>query len=187
MAVRVGRSGRWTDRIEDLVAWVLLAVGLLAVLFGCVLGIGIHDRLIQQSRIEALDRTPTSATLLERAPTIASPYATEAPVGVHATWQDRSGTTHTGLVTAPQGLDADDTLPIWIDGSGAAVPAPTSSGDAIAVAAMVVGIVILGSATVLAALWAILRRILLAYNCAAWEREWREVAPMWSRGEGRCS
>jgi hypothetical protein len=38
---------------------------------------------------------------------------------------------------------------------------------------------------VLAVVWAILGRVLMAYNSAAWEQEWRQVAPLWSRGEGR--
>ena len=37
---------------------------------------------------------------------------------------------------------------------------------------------------VLAALWCLLRRVTVFYNCAAWEREWREVAAVWSRSEG---
>jgi hypothetical protein len=35
-----------------------------------------------------------------------------------------------------------------------------------------------------AVVWAVLQRVLMAYNCAGWEREWRQVAPLWSRGEG---
>jgi hypothetical protein len=31
----------------------------------------------------------------------------------------------------------------------------------------------------------VLRRVMLAYNCAAWEQEWRAVAPIWTRGEGK--
>ncbi len=65
MALRRGRPVRWTNRVEDLASWVLLAAGLLLVLFACTTGIGIHDRLVQQGRAEALHRTPTSATLLE--------------------------------------------------------------------------------------------------------------------------
>src|SRR5512133_2135471 len=101
MALRSGRTGRWTDRVEDMAAWVLLAAGLLLVVFAGVLGVGIHDRTVQQGRSEALSRVPASATLLERAPTIASAYATGAAVGVPATWEDRSGVTHTGVVAAP--------------------------------------------------------------------------------------
>ena len=39
-ALRAGRSGRWTDRVEDVAAWVLLAAGLLVVLVGGVVAIG---------------------------------------------------------------------------------------------------------------------------------------------------
>ena len=58
MALRSRQARRWTDRVEDLAAWVLLAAGLLLVLFAGILGIGIHDRLVQQGQAEALDRTP---------------------------------------------------------------------------------------------------------------------------------
>jgi hypothetical protein len=184
MARPATRIGRWTDRVEDLAAWVLLAAGLLVVMFGAVLGIGTHDRLIQQARAEALDRTPATATLLETAASSPSAYPVKSPVGVHATWQDSSGMTHTGIVTAPEGQDAGSTVAIWIDRSGAAVPSPISDALALGMAAITAGIVILGGMIVLAVLWQVLRRAMLAYNCAAWEREWREVGPTWSRGEG---
>jgi hypothetical protein len=38
---------------------------------------------------------------------------------------------------------------------------------------------------VLAVVWAILGRVLMAYSRAAWEQEYRQVAPLWSRGKGR--
>lgn len=74
---------------------------------------------------------------------------------------------------------------MWIDRSGAAVPAPTSAGDALAVSAITAGVVIAAGVSILACLWQTVRRCTLAYNCPAWAREWRAVAPVWSRGEGR--
>jgi hypothetical protein len=88
-------------------------------------------------------------------------------------------------VLAPQGLEAGHTVQIWIDRSGAAVSAPTSDADALAMATITAAITVLAGAIVLAALWGSVRRITLSYNWAAWEREWREVAAIWSRGEGR--
>ena len=35
---------------------------------------------------------------------------------------------------------------------------------------------------VLAVVWFILGHLLMALNSAAWEQEWRQVAPLWSRG-----
>jgi hypothetical protein len=31
---------------------------------------------------------------------------------------------------------------------------------------------------------ALVRRATLAANCARWQEEWREVAPLWTRSEG---
>ena len=184
MALRAGRAGRWTDRVEDAGAWVLLAAGLLLIVFAGARGIGVHEQLVDQARTDALDRTPATATLLDAAPTIESDYALSSPVWAMATWRDRSGVSHTGNVTAPQGLDAGRAVRIWIDPSGAAVHEPTSDGEALGTAAITAGIIIVAGAGVLTALWGILKRVTLSYNCAAWEREWRRVAPTWSRGEG---
>ena len=85
MALRAGRSGCWTDCVEDVAAWVLLAAGLRVVLVGGVLGIGVYDRMVRQGHAEAVDRTSASETLLDGAPTIGSVYATGSSVGVHAT------------------------------------------------------------------------------------------------------
>ena len=187
MALRMGWPGRWTDRVEDMAAWVLLTAALLLVLFACILGIGIHDRLLQRGQADALDRVPASATLLESAPTLASAYSTGAPVKVAATWEDRWGAEHTGSVTAPPGLDKGSSVPIWVDRSGAAVPKPMTRGDALGVAGITAGLVIAAGVMTLAVLWAVLRRWLMAYSCAAWEQEWREVAPLWSSDGGKRS
>ena len=64
------------------------------------------------------------------------------------------------------------------------MPEPISDSDALAMATVTAAVIFLAGASVLAALWGAVRRITLSYNCAAWEREWREVAAIWSRGEG---
>jgi hypothetical protein len=183
--VTVWRGGRrrWTDRVEDATAWVLLAAGLLVVLLGCLFGIGVHDRLADRARVEAADRTVVDATLLAPSPVVASDSTSSAPLLTAATWRDRSGATHTGVVAAQQGLPAGSTVPIWVDGSGAAVPAPTSGGDALQLATITAAITVSVGSIVLAALWCLVRRVTLRYNGVAWEREWREVSAVWSRGE----
>src|SRR4051794_1945416 len=170
MALCARRTGRWTDRVEDATAWVLLAAGLLVVLLGCMFGIAVHDRLTDQARAEALDRTLAVATLLNASPTVGSDSTLSTPLETAATWRDRSGVPHTSTVPAPQGLEAGRTVPIWIDRSGAAVPEPTSDGDALGMATITAAITVLGGAFVLAALWRVVWRITLSRNCAAWER-----------------
>ena len=51
---------------------------------------------------------------------------------------------------------------------GASVPEPTSDGDALEMAIITAAITVLGGAIVLTALWCVVRRITLSYNCAAW-------------------
>ena len=184
MILRVRRIRRRTDRIEDWTAWLLCAAGLLVILSGFGYGVGVYDRLAERGRVEAVDRTLTSATLLETASTAVSMYATASSVGAVAIWRDGSGAERTGLVTVPQGLAKGSRIAIWIDRTGAALPAPTSAQDATAVAAIGAGIVIATGLSILVGAWRIVRRVTYAYNCASWEREWREVAPIWSRGEG---
>src|SRR5690348_12441736 len=170
MASRARRPRRWTDRAEDATAWILLTAGRLMVLLAGVYGHAVHDRLTDQARAEALDRTPTVASLLDAAPTVGSDSTLSMPVEVAATWTDRAGVPHMGAVPAPEGLAADTTVQIWIDRSGAPVPEPTSDGDALELAIITAAITVLGGAIVLAALWCVVRRITLSYNCVAWVR-----------------
>jgi len=60
------------------------------------------------------------------------------------------------------------------------VPEPTSDGDALEMAIITAAITVLGEQLCPRPCGASCR-ITLSYNCAAWEREWREVAAIWSR------
>jgi hypothetical protein len=91
---------------------------------------------------------------------------------------------HAGWVSVPQGLQAGSTVPIWTDRSGSAVPPPTSTDDALLSGVVAAGLVLGVAASVLVCVWARVRRATLVYNSACWEREWRAVEPVWTRGEG---
>ena len=184
MARRVNRSRRVSDRVEDWAAWVLLAGGMLVILLSGVIGVRVHDQLVEQGQREVLDRTPGVARLLAASPTLPSEYDPTSPVVVAASWRDRSGVEHAGSVSVPQGLQAGSTVPIWTDRSGSAVPPPTSTDDALLSGVIAAGLVLGAAASVLACAWALVRHATLVYNCACWEREWRAVEPVWTRGEG---
>jgi hypothetical protein len=156
---------------------------MLLILLSCVIGVRVHDQLVEQGRREALDRTPSVARLLAASPTLPSEYDTTSPVVVAASWRDRSGVEHAGSVSVPQGLQAGSTVPIWTDRSGSAVPPPTSPDDALLGGVVAAGLVLGAAANVLACIWALVRHATLVYNCG-WEREWRAVEPVWTRGEG---
>jgi hypothetical protein len=157
---------------------------MLVILFSCVIGVRVHDQLVEQGRREALECTPGVARLLAASPTLRSEDATSSPVVVAASWRDRAGVEHAGSVSVPQGLQAGSTVPIWIDRSGSAVPPPTSRDDALLCGVVAAGLVLGAAASVLACVWALVRQATLAYNCGCWEREWRAVEPVWTRGEG---
>ena len=163
---------------------MLLAAGLLAVLVGGVLGIGVYDRWSTRVMPKPSIAHPPRPRCWQRPDDrLRLRHRFVGRCARHL--KDRLGMTHTGLVTAPEGLDAGSTVPIWIDRSGAAVPEPMSARDALGMAGITAGLVIVAGVMVLAVVWVILGRVLMASNSAAWEQEWRQVAPLWSRGEGR--
>lgn len=150
MARRAHRSRRVSDRIEDWAACVLLAGGMLLIQLSCVIGVRVHDQLVEQGRREALDRTPGIARLLATSPTLPSAYDTTSPVVVAASWRDRSGADHADAVSVPQALQAGSTVPIWTDRSGSAVPPPTSTDDALLSGVITASLVLGAAASVLA-------------------------------------
>jgi hypothetical protein len=184
MVLRAHRLRRVSDRVEDWAAWILLAGGMLVILLSGVIGVRVHDQLVEQGRREALDRTPGIARLLATAPTLPSEYGSSSPVTVAASWRDRSGVEHAGSVGVPQGMQADSTVAIWTDRSGSPVSPPTSPNDALLGGVVAAGLILGAAASVLACVWALVRQATLVYNCACWEREWRAVEPVWTRGEG---
>ncbi len=187
MARRSKWARRTTDRIECVAARVLVAAGVLVALLSGGIGVHVHNQLLDRVRVESAGRVPAVARLLSDALVIGSPYATESTVMVPATWQDRSGSPHTDFVAAPQGLRAGSTVAIWTDPSGAQEPAPTSAGDAEVGGFMAGGSALGVGLGLLFGLWALVRRATLAANCARWEQEWREVAPIWTDGKGTRS
>jgi len=185
MALRERRVRRTSDRIEDATAWALVAAGLLVVLLSCAVGVRFHNDAVERGRLAETQRTPGVARLLSAAPLTGSPYASGTSVMVPATWQDKLGGEHTGFVSAPPGLGAGSTVAIWTDATGAKVPAPRSGVHALVTGAVAGGIALAAGLAVLLGVWALVRRLTMAANCARWEQEWREIGPMWTRGEGK--
>ena len=184
MASRRPQMRRATDRVEDWATWILMAAGLLVIVGSVLTGLHVRDQFVERSRSEAADRTPAVARLVADALTITSQYSTNVPVMAPATWNDHTGREHSGLVSAPQGLRAGSAVTIWTDPTGAAVPPPTSASDAVLDGLVLGGLVLGVGSSVLLGLWALVRWATTTANRARWEREWREVAPEWTRGRG---
>jgi len=183
MALRITSARRTTDRMEDVAAWVLIAAGLLVVLFSYGVGAQLYNQGLERAQVESAERAPTVARLLSDAPLNGSVSSRSSIVVVPATWQAR-GAAHDGLVMAPRGLRAGAEVAIWTDVSGANVPAPMTNQDALLVGLGGGGTALAGGIGLLLGLWALVRRVTMVANCARWEDEWREVAPNWTRGGG---
>lgn len=185
METRSVRYRRTTDRIEDVTSWLLIAAGIVLIALSCAFGLGTSSTMAERARTEAQDRAPAVARLHTASAATAGDLAARSPVMVAASWPDRQGVEHTGLVSAPAQLQAGSTVPIWIDRTGALVPAPLSATDVL-VCSVIAAVVAFGlGAGTLTLIWLLVRRATLAHNYAQWEREWRAVAPIWSKGEER--
>jgi hypothetical protein len=182
MAPHIKSARRTTDRVEDMAAWVLIAAGLLVVLFSYVIGAQVYNQSLGRVQLERAERVPTSAQLLSDADVTSSVSSRTSTVMAPAIWQDRFGSTHNGLVMVTRGLRAGGKVDIWTDAAGAKVPAPMTEQDALLCVLIGVGVALAGGIGLLLGLWAVVRRATMASNCARWEDGWREVAPKWTHG-----
>lgn len=180
MAERLRR--RRTDVVEDIVAWVLLSAGLLGAVVAALVGWSVDAQALDRGRADAAVRTRISAVLLEDSPTLAGDAGgSRGPVYALARWEAQDGSTRSGHVSTTPDTPAGTDVPIWIDRSGAAVPAPTGPIDAAFLGAAC-GIGVLAAVgCALAVMWVGARRAIDTRNAARWEREWERVGPQWSR------
>jgi hypothetical protein len=189
---RAGRSGarrgavrlpiRRTDRVEDLVAWLLVSLGLLAGLGAVLVGAAARDAALGPGRLSAA--APVSVVLLADVPP--APAATQrfpSPLPrVPVSWTASDGVEQTGELGLRAPLSAGDEVTAWLDRDGrlsAAPPQHASEAMAVGVGA---GLTTAAMAwALLSGMWSGVRRATTARNDAAWAREWARVEPVWSR------
>jgi hypothetical protein len=168
---------RPTDRVEDLVAWLLAAAGLLTLMLAGTVAGAVHSDGVARSSTEATHRHEVAAELIARP----GPMSGRYQVGT-ARWTATDGVVHTGRVpvTAIR-PGTDGTLRIWIDDAGALSHPPTTPGQAVQAAAVAFVAVALIGLALLAGAWAGVQVFIDRRNAARWEREWARVGPRWSR------
>lgn len=169
------RLHRTTETIDDLLAWSL---GLLLVVVGWLAlqtGAWLHDTVTERARIQAEDRTPVTAVLLEdSAPTM------RGEMMVQARWTGRDGVEHTDRTEVTGIHAAGDTVPAWEDRTGHLVSAPITATDA-RVASIEIGVLVgvFGAGMVYVLGLALFGWTARRY-ARAWEQEWAQVGPRWS-------
>lgn len=174
---------RRTDRVEDLVAWLLMSLALLAVLGSVVVGRAAHDAALGRAAVAA----PVGAVLVGDAESHTASTATDQRVPAPRTvalvaWTGADGVAHTATVSVPPDLPAGSAVTLWVDGAGRLV------GDPAGRAAQASAFGISAALTVVALSWGLLTlvwsaacRLTAARNAAGWAREWARVEPRWRR------
>jgi hypothetical protein len=179
--MRDGSLRRGTDRVEDALAWLLTALGMIVLIGAVTIGVGVYTQSMDRSRAHPADRLQATAVLLVDASDRVADQGSAAPFArVPARWTDSVGRQHEDEVLARSHSRAGDQVSIWLDRDGDLASPPGSPLSA-ALDGLVIGIVMLGLGCILiAAVWIGLRRIIFQHNIRAWEREWARVGPGWT-------
>jgi hypothetical protein len=172
---------RSTDWFEDVAAWLLATLAVFGLGIALTVGMSAVAAGMQRARVESVTWIPAVATLVADAP-----LAAESPTGMPrvqtlatVSWTAPDGTRRVGEAVVGVGTRAGATVPIWLTGDGRLTSAPITPSGAVAVG-MATGFAVLAvAACVVAAGWWITRRLTLALNVRAWEREWALTEPRW--------
>lgn len=172
-----GGPRRATDRLEDVVAWLLASMSFLAAIAAVLVGARTHADVLEMARVQAAERAPVVAILTRDTGRARSGDAmASAPVR----WIGNDGVERVGDAQVRTGLTAGETVQIWVDRTNRIVDKPVGRADAIVAGACFGATLFAVVAGVLAAAWKGLRGWTLARNCARWEREWAVVEPTWN-------
>jgi hypothetical protein len=171
---------RPTDRVEDLVAWVLTAAALLVVVGACLTGIAVHGN--EAARVHdggTVFRVP--AVLLADATVTTGEYGMHRLVTVPARWTDRDGLEHVDAVVVTRSAPAGTEIAVWIDSAGKITAPPVHPVNAV-VGGIVAAIgVLCAGTTLLVAIWLGVRAVTGRVNSRRWEEGWARVEPLWRR------
>ncbi|WP_425565738.1 Rv1733c family protein [Pseudonocardia ailaonensis] len=169
---------RRTDRLEDLVAVFLCAVGVLVVVLAAIGGVAANGAVVDRAGRESSERVRVQALVTALEGTAAGAGAGTRRAEV--TWTAPDGTPRAGRLSVPVAAVAGSEVVVWLDRDGRQASAPTSPyagllvGVVVAAAGAVIGIMLL------LGVWQLVRRATGRSNARAWEAGWAEVEPHWS-------
>lgn len=170
---------RVSDRVEGLVAVLLLSAALAAI--GLALWIGnsvADDEREAQSRWLA-SSYPVTAKVAGFGHRMPSPAGDglNSPWLTPIIWAEPDGTEHRETMPLAGYLPTGAEVPVRIDSNGRAAPldayAPRSTGIIVGTFALLSGWVALGL------LWLLAEHLVMRYNLGRWEAEWRRVQRTW--------
>jgi hypothetical protein len=173
---------RSTDRAEDLAAWLLVSLGLLAALGAVLVGHSTYGAALDRGGIGGA--APVRAVLLADAVPGPSPADQRAPAlrQVPVVWTSADGVEHTDELAVRPPARAGTEVAAWLDRDGRVVASPSGRPAEAVAFGMGAGLTTAALAWALLAMaWCGVRRITGRRNAGAWAREWSRVEPVWSR------
>jgi hypothetical protein len=193
-ADRLPRRG--TDRLEDGVAWLLVAAALLLVPLIGTVAAGVHHDGVLRAAVESAERRQVPAEVVAE-----TPGGVGRPVGRIAGWTGPDGQPRTGRVPLAHPVVLVPALPgepsspgtgavvpavgqrilIWIDARGAVTRPPATPDQAVQAAVVVSVALAVTGLVAIGGIWLAVRALTARLNAARWEREWARVGPRWSR------
>jgi len=173
------------DRLEDLIIWALITLGLLVAVFAVTVTARRYEAGLQRVAVETRERTLVQAVLVEPTRQMLvtddrTRVVQQVPTLVPVRYTAPDATPHEANAWVTGRRPAGASVPVWVDGAGAIAAAPTRPVDAVtSAAAEGVGLLILG-ALALVVTWAVIRDGIIRFNAVRWAREWEQVEPVWS-------
>ena len=159
---------RTTDRIEALVFVLAVVVSLLAIPVAAAVGTAVYDSSRHIYAEQAHTRHTVAATVTD-VPASQQILRTGTTT-VSARWT-AAGAEHTGTVKAQSTAKAGDTLEIWVDNSGAQVPAPAPTANAAAEAAMGAVVIWICVTAIAATLFTLTRTVCDRIRFTRWQHD----------------
>ena len=159
---------RAIDRIEALVLVLAVAVSLLAAPIAAAVGTAVHDSSRQLYAEQVHTRHPVAATVTD-VPASQQILRTST-ITVQARWS-AGGAEHTGAVKAPSTTNTGDSIEIWVDDTGAQVPAPTPTTRAAVEAVTGAGVIWVSVAAAAATLFAVTRTVCDRIRFSRWQHD----------------
>ncbi|AKS36105.1 membrane protein [Mycolicibacterium goodii] len=157
---------RAIDRVEALIFALVVVAAVLCVPVVGAIGTAVHDARSQHNAQLAASRTAVQATVIDVTTDPGDAFAnTRTATG---RWSV-DGAEHSGVVPAPPNVEVGDTLQIWVDQSGAWVPAPPPASGAAADAITVSVLTLFGVAGVALTTMVLTRKCCDRVRFARWQ------------------
>jgi hypothetical protein len=179
------RSNPLRRRSDVVEAWLLLAVWVLAVAAGAVVGAATAHSVERNLNERRAERHAVSAVVAEDAPdTVSTTTGTRGQAWVTVRWTAADGSPRTGTARVQPGTGSGATVRVWLDRHGNVVPAPLSSGEAeLQGIALGTATAVGAGATVVFLGW-VVRGRLERRRLARWDMEWARIGPQWGHRTG---